>query len=124
MFPEKLPLKEGVYTARKARSASITKIALYGIFARLVIAVAELCGYFVFNSSVLLLDALSTFADITSSVLLIASIKLAERPPDEEHPFGHGRYEPLAGLQLGIFLSLGGVGMFSQQFLSFFKKNP
>jgi cation diffusion facilitator family transporter len=69
------------------------------------------------NSSTLFLDAVASLMDVVSSILLIICIKLAQRPPDQNHPFGHGRYEPLGGLLLGLFfIILGGV-MFSQQIL-------
>jgi cation diffusion facilitator family transporter len=116
-FPKPVQLPEEVLSARKARSAAMVRIAIWGIGIRFGIAMFELAGFFAYKSSALLLDALSTFADVASSVLLIVSIKLAERPPDQDHPFGHGRYEPLVGLQLGIFLALGGMGLIVQQAL-------
>ena len=119
-FPKPIPLPPEVILARKARGKALTRITLLGISVRLFIVCFELGGFFVFNSSALLLDAFSTLADVLSSIFLVISIKLAERPPDEEHPFGHGRYEPLAGLQLGIFMILGGGGLFLQQFRSLF----
>lgn len=114
-FPEKLPLTDAVYEARKARNSAVIKVAIIGIAIRLAIVLAEFIGYVIFDSKTLLLDSLATLADVVSSLVLVFSIKLAERPPDAEHPFGHGRYEPIAGLQLGIFLAVAGVGLLSQQ---------
>jgi len=71
----------------------------------------ETSAYFLFGSRALFMDALSTLLDITSSLILFLFIKLADRPPDRNHPLGHGRYEPLAGLQLGVFLSSVGFYM-------------
>ncbi len=118
-YPEPLPLPDDFYLARHKRSAAIVRIATLGIVVRFLIAIFELWGYLFSHSSALLVDALSTMMDVVSSLLLIVSIKLAERPPDREHPFGHGRYEPLVGLQLGLFITLGGVVMFVYQFLAF-----
>jgi cation diffusion facilitator family transporter len=119
-FPAPLPIPKEVFIARKLRSSAMVRIAVRGIIVRFIIAIIELIGYAYFQSASLLLDSLSTFVDVASSILLIVSIKLAERPPDEDHPFGHGRYEPVVGMQLGIFLVLGGVGMFVHQFLGLF----
>ena len=118
-FPEPLLPPSEFFIARKQRSKTLLQITFWGIFIRFLIAVFELCGFVFSGSSVLLIDALSTFADVISSLLLIVSIKLAERPPDREHPFGHGRYEPIVGLQLGLFLTLAGAGMFVYEFLAF-----
>lgn len=114
-FPEKLPLADSVYEARKARNSAIIRVALIGIAIRMAIVLSEFIGYILFDSKTLLLDSLATLADVVSSIVLVFSIKLAERPPDDEHPFGHGRYEPIAGLQLGIFLTIAGFGLLSQQ---------
>lgn len=114
-FPERLPLADSVYEARKARNSAIIRVALVGIAVRMTIVLSEFIGYMLFDSKTLLLDSLATLADVVSSLVLVFSIKLAERPPDDEHPFGHGRYEPIAGLQLGIFLTVAGLGLLSQQ---------
>lgn len=114
-FPEKLPLAESVFEARKARNRAIIRVAFVGIAVRMVIVLSEFIGFVLFDSKTLLLDSLATFADVVSSLVLVFSVKLAERPPDDEHPFGHGRYEPIAGLQLGLFLTVAGIGLFSQQ---------
>ena len=121
-FPKPVEIPKEVLSARKARTAAMVRIAIWGMGIRFGIAAFELAGFFVYQSSALLLDALSTFADVASSLLLIVSIKLAERPPDREHPFGHGRYEPVVGLQLGIFLALGGVGLLVQQSIGLISK--
>ncbi len=121
-FPNPLPLPETILQARKERSSNLIRVATLGISLRMSIVLIELAGFFLFGSQALLLDSLSTLADAVSSILLILSIKLAERPPDTNHPFGHGRYEPLAGLQLGIFLSVTGFGLLLKQVFGLF--NP
>jgi cation diffusion facilitator family transporter len=115
MFPSPIPLSDEVLVARKKRNQALTRIARYGIIIRLCIGIAELIGYYAFDSAVLLMDALSTFADVAASAILIFSIKIADRPPDSNHPFGHGRFEPLVGLQMAVFLVLGGSWMLWQQ---------
>jgi len=118
-YPEPILPPYDFYAARYKRSATLVRIAALGIAVRFAIALFELWGYLFSHSSALLMDALSTIVDVVSSLLLIISIKLAERPPDREHPFGHGRYEPLVGLQLGLFITLGGIVMFVYQFFAF-----
>lgn len=120
-FPKELPLSDAIYKARKERNRAIIRVAVVGIAIRLFIVLLEFMGFLLFDSKTLLLDSLATLADVISSLVLVSSIKLAERPPDEEHPFGHGRYEPIAGLQLGLFLTIAGVGLFWQQIASIWK---
>lgn len=116
-FPDPVGLPEQVPFARKERKKQVLKAAQWGIFIRMAIIAVELSGYYYFMSSALLLDAISSSLDILTSFALIIFVRLASRPPDENHPFGHGRYEPLAGLQLGLLMIVVGGGMLIQQTL-------
>lgn len=116
-FPEPLALPKEVPEAREARYKTLIKAALIGISIRLVIVTVEMGGAIGFNSASLFMGALSTMLDILSSVLLIFSFKLAVKPPDVNHPFGHGRLEPLAGLQMGVFYIVLGIGMLGYNLL-------
>lgn len=120
-YPKKLNLPANVLIQRAERKRELVASASWGICVRSLIIFFELIGVWLFSSSALFLDALASTVDVVSSLLLIFFIKLAERPPDREHPFGHGRYEPLVGLQLGLLLLVIGAGMFIQQALQFFE---
>ena len=67
------------------------------------------------GSAALFTDAISTLADVFATAFLLICLKLAQRPPDKNHPFGHGRYEPLGGLLLGLLLIVIGSIMLIQQ---------
>ncbi len=116
-FPEPIKLPDFVYRERSARQREIVRSAIYGIAIRLSIVVFEFIGVQLCGSSALMLDAIASLVDAASSAFLILCIKLAARPPDEDHPFGHGRYEPLIGLLLGLMLAFVGAGMFVHQML-------
>ncbi len=62
-------------------------------------------------------DGFETASDVFSSVIVYAGLWLASKPPDDEHPYGHGRYETLAGLALGAILLLTGAGIFTNSLL-------
>ncbi|MBR5439826.1 MAG: cation diffusion facilitator family transporter [Clostridia bacterium] len=53
-------------------------------------------------------DALNNLADASSNIVGFIGFKLAERPADEEHPYGHGRYEYIAGLTVAFFIMVIG----------------
>lgn len=122
-FPEKLNLPSDVLMQRAQRKKELVLSASWGVCIRLGIIVFELFGVWLYGSSALLLDALASSVDVISTLLLILFIKFAARPPDDDHPFGHGRYEPLVGLQLGFLLIVVGAGMFVQQCLQFFDES-
>ena len=56
------------------------------------------------GSIALIADAWHTLSDSLSSVIVIAGIKLSSKKPDKEHPFGHGRWEQIATIFIGVFL--------------------
>lgn len=117
MFPHPVKLPPDVRDARKERNYHVTRSALLGILLRGGVIAFEFTGYWITDSSSLLMDALASLIDIIFSLSLIVSIKLASRAPDEDHPFGHGRYEPLVGMQLGLVLAvIGGIMIFEQAF--------
>ena len=110
-----LPPKE-VEESRKNRYKALLRSSFQGIGARGFIVVFELVSSFLFGSAALFMDALSTSLDIVTSLALVISFRFAARPPDTNHPFGHGRFEPLAGFQLGVFLAIFGGVMFFYNF--------
>lgn len=119
-FPKPVTLPKDVILSRTQRNKQVVRAVQMGIGFRLFVIVFELIGVVLINSSSLFLDAISSMTDILSSIFLIFCMKLAQRPPDVNHPFGHGRYEPMGGLLLGILLIMLGGVMFFQQALGFF----
>lgn len=115
LYPAPVLPPESVKKSRDERVRQLITSCLYGVGIRSSIIIAELIGVMLFGSASLLMDALSSLVDIASSILLVICIKLASRPPDANHPFGHGRYEPLVGLQLGLLMLFTGGAMFFQQ---------
>ncbi|MDP1835795.1 MAG: cation diffusion facilitator family transporter [Chlamydiales bacterium] len=114
-FPDPIKPPQEVSRERTLRKKSLIRASLGGIALRTGVILIELLGYTAFNSSVLLADALASIMDVASTLFLIVCIRVASRPPDKNHPFGHGRFEPLGGLQLGLLLAiLGGVVLFQQ----------
>jgi cation diffusion facilitator family transporter len=121
-FPLPLSVPKDVSRLRSQRNEQVIKAIRLGIFFRLFVIAFELLGVILLHSAALFLDAISSLTDIVASIFLIFCIKLAQRPPDHDHPFGHGRYEPLGGLLLGIFLIVLGGVMFFQELLGLFNE--
>jgi len=119
-FPEPLALPTDVHASRIQYYKQVSLAVKKGISFRIFVILFELTGVVLINSSTLFLDALSSLLDVLSSLFLIFCMRLAQRPPDFDHPFGHGRYEPMGGLLLGILLIVFGSVMLFQQILGFF----
>lgn len=65
-------------------------------------------GYFG-NSYAMIADAIESTADIFSSLLVLFGLKIANKPADENHPYGHGRLEPLITFLVVAFLVISAV---------------
>ncbi len=79
-----------------------------GIGANIVLFAVKLITGIMINSIAFIGDAFNNLTDAASSVITILGFKLASKPADEEHPFGHGRIEYIAGLIVSFFIMLVG----------------
>lgn len=86
---------------------------------RLSGAVGIVCNALLFGAKILVgtlsgslaitADAMNNLMDASSSVVTLVGFKLAERPADEDHPYGHARFEYLSGLTVAALILLVGV---------------
>ena len=60
------------------------------------------------NSVALIADAIHTLSDTGTSIIILIGFKIAKRPGDREHPFGHGRMESVASLIVSLILLMAG----------------
>jgi len=71
------------------------KTTYFSIIGNTILALLKWLAGFFGNSYALIADAIESTADIFSSFLVLLGLKYAQRPADENHPYGHGRVEPL-----------------------------
>lgn len=72
--------------------------SMVGIFCNIFLAVAKLMAGMMLHSVSVMADAFNNLSDVGSSVIGFVGVKIAEKPADKEHPFGHGRMEYIAAL--------------------------
>ncbi len=80
-----------------------------GILTNLLLAGVKFAIGRISNSISLIADAVNNLSDATSSVITIVGFKLASKPADKEHPFGHGRAEYISGLLISFIVLFIGV---------------
>lgn len=73
------------------------------------LAIAKLTVGWLAGSTSVVADGVESTADVLTSSLLLFALWVAARPADENHPYGHGRFEILTGLGLGVILFLTGL---------------
>src|SRR5436305_9300038 len=88
------------------------RIALLSVGLGLVLAVAKIWTGIAAHSTAVVSDGFESAGDVFSSLIVYGGLLLASKPPDAEHPYGHGRYETLAGLAVGALLLLMGFFIF------------
>jgi cation diffusion facilitator family transporter len=79
-------------------------IALLGIFANICLATIKFLGWVFGNSYALIADAIESATDIVGSWIVYLGVKHAQKPADENHPYWHGKTEPMAWLAVSILL--------------------
>lgn len=77
---------------------------ILGIFCNLLLFGAKIFAGVVSGSISIVVDAINNLSDAASSIITAAGFKISDTPADEEHPFGHGRMEYVAGLSLSIVI--------------------
>ncbi|HYA18358.1 MAG TPA: cation diffusion facilitator family transporter [Bryobacteraceae bacterium] len=87
---------------------SARRIAITGMIMSGLLAIMKLTIGWLAHSAALSADGFESTADVFASGTVLAALTLAERPADENHPYGHGRAETLAGLLLGFLLMVAG----------------
>ena len=91
------------------RNKKIIRTSILGILTNIVlVAFKATIGLFV-NSIAIILDAVNNLTDVISSVVTIIGTKLANKAPDREHPYGHGRIEYFTSVIIAIIILLAGV---------------
>ena len=68
------------------------------------------------GSVAIVADALNNLSDASSNIISLLGFKLASKPPDAEHPYGHGRFEYLSGLAVAVLILVIGVELVRSSF--------
>ncbi len=91
------------------RSAYGKAASFVGIVCNVLLFAGKLIAGTVSGSVAITADAVNTLSDASSSIISLLGFKLADRPADADHPYGHGRYEYLSGLMVAVMILVIGV---------------
>lgn len=94
------------------RQKGIFKVTLVGSVVNLLLVIAKFIGGTLGRSSALLADAVHSLSDFLTDIIVIVFVKIAGKPQDATHDYGHGKYETLASIVIGILLLIVAIGMF------------
>ena len=100
-------IEDPTVRAAYGKLASVT-----GIICNLIISIGKLTLGLLVGSVSIAADGVNNLSDASASVISLFGFKLASRPADAEHPYGHGRYEYLSALLVAILVAVIGVELF------------
>ena len=87
-----------------------------GILCNILLCVGKLVAGTLSGSVSVTADAMNNLADSASSLVTLVGFKLAEKPADEDHPYGHARFEYLSGLAVAALILIIGVDLLKTSF--------
>ena len=93
----------------KNRSEESQKVTLVGAFIDFILAVIKIVLGFIGQSGALIADGIHSFSDLITDWVTWYAAKLSGDAPDDDHPYGHERFETVATLGLSIFLAIVGT---------------
>lgn len=98
------------------------KIAWIGVISNVVLTVGKIIIGLVGHSDAVFADGIHSAADVFASVLVVLVIKIANKPADQEHPYGHGKAEVIVSGIIGILLFLVSIYVVYEGISGFFHK--
>jgi len=82
---------------------------IIGIITSMVLAAIKAIAGVMGNSYALIADAIESTSDVFTSIIVLTGLRIAKKPPDQDHPYGHGKAEPFAGLIVSIALFIAAI---------------
>lgn len=87
----------------------VTRAALFGLVINLLLGVVKLVAGIVGGSFALIADAVNSIGDVVTTVVILFALKIAQKPPDAEHPYGHSRAEAVAATNVALLIIVSAV---------------
>jgi cation diffusion facilitator family transporter len=116
-FLVKLFIKDYENTANvKVRTAYGVMASIVGIICNVILFLIKISIGIMINSISVMADAFNNLSDAGSSIISFIGVKLAEKPADKEHPFGHGRFEYISALVVAFLIVQVGFTLFQNSF--------
>lgn len=100
----------------EVRNNSIRTSGIIGVCINIFLFVLKLAIGIIINSVAVISDAFNNLADSLSSIVTLIGATLSNKPADEDHPFGHGRFEYISSLIISFLIMLTGFSLFKSSF--------
>ena len=99
-------------------------VSVLAVFVAAILSIGKIITGIISKSSAILADGIHSGTDAVSSLVSYFGIKLAEKPADKEHPYGHEKAEVIAGFVITIIIFLSALYIIYDGIMSFFSSEP
>ncbi len=97
-------------------------VSIISIFVNLGLGISKLIFGFLIGSVALIADGVHSGLDVFSSFITFLGLKIARKPVDEKHPYGHWKAESLAGFLVALLLAVSGIWILYEAVTGFFEE--
>ena len=97
---------------KSSREKGIYKVTIVGSIVNFLLLVFKFFAGIVGHSAAMLADAVHSLSDFITDIVVIVFVRIAGKPEDKGHDYGHGKYETLATAIIGLLLLCVGFGIF------------
>ncbi len=95
----------------QTREKEIYKVTLIGTAVNLLLIALKFLAGFVGRSSAMVADAVHSFSDFVTDIIVLVFVHISGKPLDKGHDYGHGKFETFATMVIGVILAGAGVAL-------------
>lgn len=97
--------------SQESRYTAIRNVTLIGVIGNIILSVIKIVFGIIGHSQALVADGLHSLSDLISDGVVLVAARYSSQGADAEHPYGHGRFETVATVAVGLGLILVAIGM-------------
>ncbi len=100
-----------IQTENTERLIKARRVTWIGMIWNVFLTILKFIVGFIARSSALIADAVHSLSDFASDISVLIGLKVAAKPVDQDHNYGHGKFETLAAIIVGVMLFIVGIGI-------------
>lgn len=104
-------VKQDEMACAAGRQHAIYRVTIVGAVLNLVLIIFKMLAGILGRSGAMVADAIHSLSDFVTDVIVLAFVRISNKPRDVDHDYGHGKYETLATALIGVLLFVVGVGV-------------
>ena len=97
--------------SKNSREKEIFRVTLEGGIVNLLLLIFKFIAGIMGHSAAMVADAVHSLSDFVTDIIVIVFVKISGKPEDDNHRYGHGKYETLATAMIGVALFVVGIGL-------------